>query len=168
MKTILTFLLLFPVLAFAQTENNNTRKWNTGVHFVHRSMNAYKYYDGYSYPRLSAEYSFTKCSSAEFMVERVGEIKLTDTTYPSYGRISLGYKLNILPWFTKNEWLVNNMKVYNSLRYALNFRNDYTDFQLLYAPGVECYIYKNFGLNTEFVFGQSMKTTFALGIKYRF
>ncbi|WP_372651819.1 hypothetical protein [Draconibacterium sp.] len=165
MKTFLFLVLMIPIFCSAQKEDNKLKLWNTGIHFVHRSSKAYK---SYNYPRLSAEYSFTNCSSAEFTVERIGEIKLTDTTYPSYGRISLGYKLNILPWVTQNEWLVNNLRVYNSLRYALNFRNDYTDFQLLYAPGVEYYFYKDFGINTEFVFGQSMKTTFAVGIKYRF
>nr|WP_319510944.1 hypothetical protein [uncultured Draconibacterium sp.] len=168
MKTILTFLLLFPVLAFAQTENNSTKKWNIGAHFVHRSMNSYEFYDGYSYPRLSAEYSFTKCTSAELMVERIGKIKTTNYTHSSYAPISIGYKLNVLPCFTKNEWLVNNLKVYNSIRYSVVFSEGHITDNFRYAPGIDCYIYKNFGINTEFVFGQAMKTTFAVGIKYRF
>ena len=164
----LALLLALPLFSIAQTKNNNTKKWNIGAHFVHRSMNAYEFYDGYSYPRLSAEYSFTKCSSAEIMIERIGKIKTTNNTHSSYAPISLGYKLNILPWFTKNEWLVNNLKVYNSLRYSIIFQEDYTTDKFLYAPGVECYLCKDFGINTEFVFGQAMKTTFAIGIKYRF
>lgn len=131
-------------------------------------MNYYEYYNGYSYPRLSTEYSFSKCSSAEFMVERVEKIKLTNITVPAFYPISVSYKLNILPWFTKNEWLVSNLKIYNSLRYSIIFQEDYTTDKFLYAPGVECYIYKDFGINTEFVFGQAMKTTFAIGVKYRF
>lgn len=161
---------MIPLFSFAQTENNknNKNKWNVGVHFVHRSMNYYEYYDGYSYPRLSTEYSFTKCSSAEILFERIGEIKTTNYIYPASYPISVGYKLNILPWFTKNEWLVNNLKVYNSLRYSVIFGEDYISHNVRYAPGVECYFYKNLGINGEFVFGQAMKTTFALGIKYRF
>lgn len=131
-------------------------------------MNFYEYYNGYSYPRLSTEYSFTKCSSAEFTAERIGKIKLTNFTVPAYFPISVGFKLNVLPWFTKNEWLINNLKIYNSLRYSVIFFEGYTNDKLLYAPGVECYLYKDFGINTEFVFGQAMRTTFAIGIKYRF
>ncbi|MFV0589808.1 MAG: hypothetical protein ACK5M7_00350 [Draconibacterium sp.] len=165
MKTFLFLLLMIPLFCLGQNENNKLKRWNMGMHFVHRSSKAYK---NYSYPRLSAEYCFTKCSSAELMVERVGKIKYSSRMIPSYGRVGLGYKLNILPWFTQNELLVNNLKVYNSLRYTLKFRNDYSNFQLLYAPGIECYLFKDFGINTEFVFGQAMKTTFAIGIKYRF
>lgn len=166
----LALVLALPLFSIAQTETSksNTNKWNIGVHFVHRSMNFYEYYDGYSYPRLSAEYIFTKYSSAELMVERIGKIKTTNYTHSSYSPISIGYKLNVLPWFTKNEWLVNNLKVYNSIRYSVVFSEGHVIDNFRYAPGIECYLYKNFGINTEFVFGQAMKTTFAVGIKYRF
>ncbi|WP_340112993.1 hypothetical protein [Maribellus mangrovi] len=168
MKIIIFLLLMVPLSCLAQTEKENARNWNIGASIVHRNLNSYENLDNYNYPRLSAEYSFPKCSSVELMAERVGKIKTTNYTYPPYYPITVGYKLNILPWFTKNEWLVQNLKIYNSLRYSIIFYEGHTDHKLLYAPGIECYVYKNLGINTEFVFGQNMKTTFALGLKYRF
>lgn len=155
---------MLPVWSIAQN-SENTNKWSVGAAYVHRFL---EYYDDYSYPRLSAEYSFTKCSSAEILFERVGKIKSTSHTYPANYPISVGYKLNVLPWFTKNKWLVNNLKIYNSLRYSIIFGEDSISQKVRYAPGIECYVYKNLALSSEFTFGQAMKTTLAIGVKYRF
>lgn len=164
-KNIILFLTLIPLLSIAQTKPEFPKKWNLGIHLVHHSMNAY---NNYSYPRLSAEYRFSNFSSTELMLERVGKIDWTSHTSRPSERISAGFKLNLLPWITHNEWMKNNLIIYNSVRFMLLFEENGNNHRFLYAPGVECYVYKNLGINTEFVFGEVMKTTFAIGIKYRF
>lgn len=163
-KNIYLLFLLIPLFSFSQTANE--KKISVGAHWVHRNLQSYK---NINYPRLGIEYRFTKCSSVEFLAEYINLRESHDVDLLSYP-LSLGYKLNILPWFTKNEWLVNNLRIYNSLRYTLILTNQEgnTTHHLRYAPGIDCYVYKNLALSGEIVFGEAMKTTLAFGVKLRF
>ncbi len=164
MKKSICYLLLFlPLLCSSQLTRE--KKFSIGSNFVHRYLE--EPLKSYSYPRISAEYSLSNYSSVELLAEYINfkkYDKLGVITYP----ISLGYKLNILPWVTKNQWLTKNAKVYQSARYSMVLtNNNFTSHALRYAPGIDVFLYKNLGLNGEIVFGRSMKTTFALGVKFR-
>ena len=91
--------------------------------------------------------------------------------------LSAGYKLNIVPWFTKNEKFTDRLRVYAALRYtflpsAANpdkpFEKFYVFHEIRFAPGAEYYFGKKWGANAEMVFGNHLNTTLGLGIRYRF
>lgn len=166
MKTLFTIAILTLVFFNGITQNKTI-----GINLVNRHLNDYNY----SYPRFSFEYSVGNFSSFESFLEYINHSPSGRKviSYP----LSIGYKFNALPLFIKNEQLSSRLKIYNSLRYTILFSptdsnqplsNLRTFHYLRYAPGVDFYFKNNLGLNTEMVFGQSMKTTFALGIKYRF
>lgn len=165
-----TVLFLFFCIVNAQTNPENSN-FVIGANLVSRHLDGYTYY----YPRLLFEYSFLKTSSFETLVEYINH-KPTGKRIISYP-LSLGYKLNIIPWIIKNKNLTDHLKVYNSLRYTILFSPfdssfPFSNLQIFhyvrYAPGADFYFNSNLGANFEMVFGQSMRTTFAVGVKYRF
>jgi len=169
-KILLTLLVCLPFVGLAQTEQ---KKFIVGVHIVNRHIKDYDYL--YIYPRLSFEYNLSKTSSFEFLTEYINH-KPTGKQVISYP-LSVGYKLNILPWFIKNENFIDKLKVYNSFRYTLllspedanmAFSNLRVYHYFRYAPGIDYFFSKKWGANFEMVFGESMKTTMAFGVKFRF
>ncbi len=171
MKILFFTSVLFCFYTVNAQTNPENRNSVIGANLVSRHLDGYTYY----YPRLLFEYSFSKTSSFETLVEYINH-KPTGKRIISYP-LSLGYKLNVFPWFVKNENLTNRLKVYNSLRYTILFSpfdssSPFSDLQTFhyvrYAPGIDFYFKPNLGANFEMVFGQSMRTTFAIGVKYRF
>lgn len=170
------FLFLFLIsLTFIGIAQNNPehKKFIIGGYVVNRNIKGYDY--RYIYPRLSFEYFLSKSSSFEFLTEYINHKPAGKHTisYP----FSVGYKLNILPWFIKNENLIDKLKVYNSFRYTLllspananmAFSNLRVFHHFRYAPGIDFFFSENWGVNYEMVFGENMKTTMAFGVKFRF
>jgi hypothetical protein len=165
------FLILILIVTNVVNSQEKERKFVLGVNTMYRYIEpGYSYF----YPRLSLEFRLTRVSSFEFMTEYID--------YKSYRRnisfpLSAGYKLNVIPWFTKNENLTERFRVYAALRYtflpcAANpdkpFEKFYVFHEIRFAPGVEYYFSKRWGANAEMVFGNNMRTTIGLGIKYRF
>lgn len=167
------FIFSFFIFSFFQNSAQNSGKNNffIGANIVTRQLPHFNYY----YPRLSFEYSFHETSSFEVLLEYINH-KPQEKKVISYP-ISAGYKLNVLPWLVKNENITNRFKLYNSLRYVLLFSpsdsstplSDLRTFHhIRYAPGIDYYFNRNWGANFEMVFGQSMKTTLGVGLKYKF
>jgi hypothetical protein len=101
----------------------------------------------------------------------------------TYGRrylsfpLSAGYKLNLVPWFIKNDKIANHLHIYGGLRYTFlpysadpdkPFEEFYVFHRIRFAPGAEYYFNQRWGLNVEMVMGKQMKNTFGLGLKFRF
>lgn len=165
MKRIIIIIVLFFLLGIKATQTYSQERLTVGAGFVHRSIKGYK---DYGYPRVSFEYRATRNSSFELLAEYIDLNRPPYSGFVSYP-LSLGYKLNFVPFLTKNEKLTSTFEVYNSLRYVLTFTNrNSTTHSLRYASGINVFVSDHWGLNGEMVFGQNMKTTFALGIKYRF
>ncbi len=169
MKKILSLtLILFST--FIANSQEKERKFVLGANTMYRYIEPGYFY---FYPRLSLEYRLTRVSSFEFMTEYID--------YKSFRRfisfpLSAGYKLNVIPWFTKNEKFIDRLRVYGALRYtflpsAANpdklFEKFYVFHEIRFAPGVEYYFCKKWGANAEMVFGDNMHTTIGLGVKYR-
>ncbi len=169
---LLIFVVVLSLTGKAQTKTEYKR-FIVGGHVVNRNIRGYNYL--YIYPRLSFEYNVSKTSSFEFLAEYINH-KPTGTQVISYP-LSVGYKLNILPWFIKNDEFTDKLKIYNSFRYTLllspedansAFSNLRVFHYFRYAPGIDFFFNKNWGFNYEMVFGENMKTTMALGVKFRF
>ncbi|MCA1759637.1 MAG: hypothetical protein LC658_07690, partial [Bacteroidales bacterium] len=170
------FLLIICASFYLQTNADINEKESTfviGAHWVNRHMKEYNY--NYSYPRLSLEYRVTNNSSVEYLSEYINH-KYSGNQVISYP-ISLGYKLNILPVIIKNERITDKLKINQSIRYTLllspeKANSSFSDLRIFhylrYAPGIDYYLYNNWGVNYELVFGRHLRTTMAFGIKYRF
>jgi hypothetical protein len=114
-------------------------------------------------------------SSFEFMAEYIDHTKYSrrNLSFP----LSTGYKLNLVPIFTNNKIWTDRLRVYTALRYTFlpaaadpdhPFRKFYIFHEIRFAPGAEYYFQKHLGANIEMVFGDNLKTTLGLGIRYRF
>lgn len=172
MKKIFLLLSIILICSFILHSQEKESKFVLGVNAMYRYIEPGG--NSYFYPRLSLEYRLTRVSSFECMTEYID--------YKSYRRfisfpLSAGYKMNIIPWFTKSENLTDRLKVYAALRYtflpsAANpdkpFEKFYVFHKIRFAPGTEYYFSKKWGANAEMVFGNNMKTTMGLGIRYRF
>jgi hypothetical protein len=172
MKKVL-FLILILFISFVVNSQEKERKFVLGVNTMYRYIEPFGY--SYFYPRLSFEYRLTRVSSFDFLAEYIDHktVWRRNVSFP----LSVGYKLNIIPWFTKNKKITDRLRVYAALRYtflpaAANpdkpFEKFYVFHEIRFAPGVEYYFSKNWGANAEMVFGNHMKTTMGLGIRYRF
>ena len=171
---ILLFLLLISLTFSGIAQNNQEhKKFIVGGNVVTRHIKDYDY--RYIYPRLLFEYSVSKTSSFEFLIEYIKH-KPTGKQTISYP-LSVGYKLNVLPWFIKNNGFTDKLKIYNSFRYTLllspedansAFSNLRVFHYFRYAPGIDFFFNKNWGVNYEMVFGENMKTTMAFGVKFSF
>ena len=166
----LTLILLLASIAYAQEKNS---KFVLGANLMYRHIEPLGY--SYAYPRLSLEYRLTRVSSFDFLTEYVNS-KNDFRRYISFP-LSAGYKLNLVPWFTKNENITNRLRVYGALRYtflpsAANpdkpFEEFYVFHYVRFAPGADYYFSDRWGINAEMVFGRNMKTTVGLGIRYHF
>jgi hypothetical protein len=166
----LTLILLFASLAHSQEKKS---KFILGSNIMYRHIEPSEY--SYFYPRISLEYQLTRVSSFDFLAEYV-DSKNDFRRYISFP-LSAGYKLNLVPWFIKNENITDRLRIYGALRYtflpsAANpdkpFEKFYVFHYVRFAPGADYYFGKKWGLNTEIVFGRNMKTTVGLGIRYRF
>ncbi|MBN1820441.1 MAG: hypothetical protein JXR31_04660 [Prolixibacteraceae bacterium] len=164
MKTKSFFI--FSVFLLLTTPILSQNKIVLGLNYVHRFIDSY---EDYCYPRFTTEYQISRSSSFELLAEYINLRNSHDINVISYP-VSIGFKLNYLPWFSKNEKLNSAFKLYNSVRYVLLLDNqkNYTGHFIRYAPGIDVFIDKNWGLNGEMVFGNGMRTTVAFGIKYRF
>jgi hypothetical protein len=166
MKRTFTLLTLLLILGTATTRTWSQNRLTIGANYVHRSI---KSYEDYGYPRLSAEYRATRSSSFEVMAEYINLNHLQNIDLVSWP-LGVGYKLNFVPLLTKNERITSTFEVYNSLRYVLVLDNqkNHTGHYIRYAVGANVFVTSHLGLNGEMVFGRNMRTTFALGMKYRF
>ncbi|VAW12838.1 hypothetical protein MNBD_BACTEROID01-169 [hydrothermal vent metagenome] len=172
MKIYFFVILLFLTFTGNAQANQEHKRFAVGIHLVNRQIKGYHF--NYTYPRLSFEYRLSASSSVEVLAEYINH-KPAGTQVISYP-LSMGYKLNILPWLINNKKLIDRLKIYQSLRYTILFSPANSDaplsglriyHHLRYAPGVDFYFNKNWGINYEVVFGQNMRTTMAFGVKYR-
>lgn len=169
MKKLTVLLVTFLVWSFNLHSQVDKRSFVLGVNTMYRYIEpGYSYF----YPRLSLEFRLTRVSSFEFMTEYIN--------YKSYRRfisfpLSAGYKLNIIPWFTKNEKFTDRLRVYGAMRYTFlpcsanpdkPFEKFYVFHEIRFAPGVEYFFNQRFGLNIEMVFGKNKNNSFGLGVKY--
>ncbi len=159
------------LLSFAVSSQEKKSKFVLGANLMYRNIEPLGY--SYVYPRLSLEYRLTRVSSFDFLTEYVNSIN-DFRRYISFP-LSAGYKLNLVPWFTKNENSINRLRVYGALRYtflpsAANpdkpFEKFYVFHYIRFAPGADYYFGNRWGINAEMVFGKNMKTTIGLGIRY--
>lgn len=165
MKKIIALAALLLIFGITAPQTYSQERLSVGAGYVHRSI---KSYEDYGYPRLSFEYRATRSSSFELLAEYIDLNRQPYSGFVSYP-LSFGYKLNFVPLLTKKERITSTFEGYNSLRYVLTFTNQgSTAHSLRYAAGINVFVSDHWGLNGEMVFGQNMKTTFALGIKYRF
>jgi hypothetical protein len=169
------FLATILSFAFIVKSQEKESKFVLGTNCMYRYYNYFTNRTAYVYPRLSLEYRLTKVSSFEIMAEYID--------HTTYGRrnlsfpLSAGYKLNLVPIFTNNKIWTDRLRVYTALRYTFlpaaadpdhPFRKFYIFHEIRFAPGAEYYFQKHLGANIEMVFGDNLKTTLGLGIRYRF
>jgi len=173
MKKAFLLLSLILICSFNLHSQVEKRSFVLGANLMYRHIEPWGY--SYFYPRLTFEYCLTRVSSFEFLAE-YQDYKIEGRRGLSFP-LSAGYKMNIIPWITKNENLTDRLKVYAALRYtflpsAANpekpFEKFYVFHKIRFAPGAEYYFSKRWGAHAEMVFGKNMKTTMGLGIRYRF
>jgi hypothetical protein len=169
MKKIIFLLYIIPfsLNAWSQEEKN---PFILGVNSMYRHIDNW---NSYIYPRLSFEYRLNRMSSFDLMLEYI-DYKIEERRNLSYP-LSAGYKLNLVPLLTKEETLTDRLRVYGALRYtflpaAANpnkpFGKFYTFHKIRFAPGIDYFFSPRWGMNVEMVFGQNMKSTAGLGIRY--
>jgi len=167
------FLFLVLSVSFSALSQEKKGKFVLGANLMYRYISIDRSY--YCYPRISFEYCLSGMSSFECMAEYID--------YSVYNRrnvsfpLSAGYKLNLIPAFTRNEKITERLRVYGALRYTLlpaaanpdkPFKKFYVFHYIRFALGTEYYFNRQWGVTAEKVLGHNMRSTWGLGVKYRF
>lgn len=166
--SFVTILLFMCPHTFAQDTFKNQFILQGGLQYVN--------YSDFSllYPEIGLEYKVTNASAFEF---QVAHFKWNEEWFHSYRtlQLSAGYKLNVIPIFTSNPEITSRIGIYAAARYVL--RNHYSrEFDvsnlvhdITFAPGVDLFLTKKFGLNFErsFWIGSSFNNRSTFRIKYK-